>query len=216
MRHLVSGVTRRLPRAGLNVAAAVGAACLAVSLLAPALGFRPLIFESGSMSPTIPVGSLAVARLTDPEQLRVGDIVTVPFAEKYVTHRIVKLGHVGGMLMVTLKGDGNRRPDPTPYRVPSAVPRVLASAPAVGTVLAWFTRTPGVYVLAGYLVLLLWRMQRHQHRKLAAASTAAPRAEAAGEVPGDADLGVHTQPVEESWGSVLEQFEPWALVPADR
>lgn len=168
MRRVVGAAGRRLPAVGLNLAAAVGLACLAVSLLAPALGFRPLVFQSGSMSPTIPVGSLAAARLTAPSDLKVGDVVTVPFGEKYVTHRIVDMGHVGGMLLLTLKGDGNRRPDPTQYRVPSAVPRVVASVPVAGSVLAWFTRTPGVYVLAGYLVLLLWRLQRHQHRRQAA------------------------------------------------
>jgi hypothetical protein len=62
--------------------------------------------------------------------------------------------------------------------VPSAVPRVVASAPAAGTVLSWFTRTPGVYVLAAYLVLLMWRLQRHQHRKQAAAAPAATPAAA--------------------------------------
>jgi signal peptidase I len=168
MRRVAVGLGRRLPGVGLNLAAAFGAACLAVSVLAPVLGLRPLIFESGSMSPTIPVGSLGVARLTSPEDLRIGDVVTVPFGEKYVTHRIVNLGHVGGMLVVTLQGDGNRHPDPTPYRVPSAVPRVVAFAPAAGTVLAWFTRTPGVYVLAAYLVLWMWRLQRYQQRKQAA------------------------------------------------
>ena len=158
---------RWLSRWTLDVAAAVGVTCVVVSLLAPALGFRALIFQSGSMSPTIPTGSLGIARLTDPQELRVGDIVTVPFAEKFVTHRIVKIGHVGRELVVTLKGDGNRQADPTPYRVPSAVPRTVAHAPTAGTVLGWFTRTPGVYVLAAYLVLLLWRLQRHQQRRQA-------------------------------------------------
>jgi signal peptidase I len=171
MGRLVGRLGRRLPGLGLNLAAALGLACLLVSLVAPALGFRPLIFQSGSMSPTIPVGSLGIARLTDPAELRVGDIVTVPFAEKFVTHRIVKIGHVGRELVVTLKGDGNRKVDPTQYRVPTAVPRLVSSAPVGGTVLAWFTRTPGVYVLAGYLVLLLWRLQRHHHRKQSAAGS---------------------------------------------
>lgn len=171
MRRVITGVGRRIRGLVLTVAAVIGLACLAVSLVAPALGFRPLIFQSGSMSPTIPVGSLAAARLTPPSDLKVGDIVTVPFGDKYVTHRIVDMGHVGGMLMVTLKGDGNLRPDPTQYRIPSPVPRVVASAPVAGYVLAWFTRTPGVYVLAGYLVLILWRLQRHlQRRRLVTAA----------------------------------------------
>lgn len=160
----------RLSRWALNVAAALGVTVVVVSLLAPVLGLRALIFQSGSMSPTIPVGSLGVARLTDPGDLRVGDIVTVPFAEKFVTHRIVRIGHVGHDLVVTLKGDGNRQADPTPYRISSAVPRTVAYAPTAGTVLGWFTRTPGVYVLAGYLVFLMWRLQRHQHRRHAGRS----------------------------------------------
>ena len=186
-----------VPRWALNVAAAVGLTCLLVSLLAPVLGFRALIFESGSMSPTIPVGSLGVARLTAPDELRVGDIVTVPFAEKFVTHRIVKTGHVGRQLVVTLKGDGNRQADPTPYRVSSAVPRTLGYVPAGGSVLAWFTRTPGVYVLAAYLVLLMWRLQRHQQRRQVARHAA--------DEPG---------PVETTWGRWLERVAPLPALPA--
>jgi signal peptidase len=200
MTRLLGGIARRVPGLALTVAAALGTAVLAVSVLAPVLGFRPLIFQSGSMSPTIPVGSLALARLTNPQDLRVGDVVTVPFAEKYVTHRIVRIGHVGHALVVTLKGDGNRHADPTPYRVPSAVPRVVTSAPAAGTVLTWFTRAPGVYVLAAYLVLLMWRLQRHQHRKQAAAPA---EAEA---VTGSADLSFE-ETVEQSWGRFLERID---------
>jgi signal peptidase len=210
MGRVLGGVARRIPGLALTLAAALGTAVLAVSVLAPVLGFRPLIFQSGSMSPTIPVGSLALAHLTNPQDLRVGDIVTVPFAEKYVTHRIVRIGHIGQELVVTLKGDSNRRADPTPYRVPSAVPRVVTSAPAAGTILAWFTRTPGVYVLAAYLVLLMWRLQRHQHRKAAATAAAAMTADTSDGAEDDPSGSATDETADQSWGRFLERIDAMA------
>jgi signal peptidase I len=162
MRRSLGAVRRTTSQAALTLSAAVGCACLVAGVLAPLFGFRPLIFQSGSMSPTIPTGSLALAKLTDPHELKVGDIITVPWGDKFVTHRIVKIGHVDRMLLVTLKGDGNKKPDAAQYRISSPVPRVLGSVAGAGTVLAWFTHAPGVYVLAAYVVLLLWRLQRHQ------------------------------------------------------
>ena len=53
----------------LTAAAAIGTACLLVTVVAPLAGVRPLIFLSGSMSPTIPAGSLALARTVDAEDI---------------------------------------------------------------------------------------------------------------------------------------------------
>ena len=52
----------RLRETLLNLAAAGGAVCLIAVVLAVAFNITLILFKTGSMSPTIPAGSLAVVR----------------------------------------------------------------------------------------------------------------------------------------------------------
>ncbi|RYJ02767.1 MAG: signal peptidase I, partial [Actinomycetales bacterium] len=53
-------------------------AMLVVSVLVPRLaGATPYTVLTGSMRPTMPPGTLVVAKPVDPEALEVGDVVTV-------------------------------------------------------------------------------------------------------------------------------------------
>lgn len=145
----------------LTVGAVVGTLCLLGTLVAPLVGVRPLIFLSGSMAPAIPAGSLGLARTTDAEDLEVGDIVTVQKNGTYVTHRVLEITHAPGKATLLLRGDGNTVPDAAAYEVTS-VPRTFFSVPGVGTVVAWFSHTPGVYVLAAWVALVLGSLRRRR------------------------------------------------------
>lgn len=155
---------RRLFGAALSTlltgAAVIGALCLMATLVAPLVGVRPLIFLSGSMSPTIPAGSLALAKATPAEELEVGDIVTVRNSGTYVTHRVVEVTHAPGTATLLLRGDGNEVDDATVHEVSSA-PRTFLWVPGAGSVVAWFSHAPGVYVLAGWVALVLQQLRRH-------------------------------------------------------
>src|SRR5688500_13738077 len=63
------------------------------SILVPLLlGWQSLVVYSGSMEPTIPVGSIVVLQPVAPAQLQVGDVVTFARTAEpgvQVTHRIV-------------------------------------------------------------------------------------------------------------------------------
>jgi hypothetical protein len=92
----------------------------------------------------------------------VGDVVTVPEGTgTFVTHRVVEITHDDSVATLRLKGDANREVDPNVYQVMEA-PRVFASVPLVGRLVAWFSRPPGVYVLAGYVVLALGMLRRRR------------------------------------------------------
>lgn len=148
---------RALHRVGhlaLSLGAAIGVLCLVMTVAGVAFGVRPVIFLSGSMSPTIPAGSLAVARPVPAADLRAGDVVAVRAGEAQVTHRIVAITHHDRSATLRLRGDANPGADDQPYEV-EAAPRVLLSVPRAGVLLAWLSRTPGVFVLAGYAGLLL-------------------------------------------------------------
>ena len=69
---------------------------------------------TGSMTPTIPVGSIVIDRPVDPGTLHVGDIATYQKTAgkaEYITHRIVKVDTSKSPTMFTFKGDANRGPD---------------------------------------------------------------------------------------------------------
>jgi signal peptidase I len=143
----------------LTLTAVLGTLCLLGTLVAPLLGIRPLIFTSGSMSPAIPAGSLALAKTTGADDLQVGDIVTVPLNGNYVTHRIVEITHGPGRATLLLRGDGNKVNDAAAYPV-TEVPRTFVSVPRLGTFVAWFSHAPGVYVLAAWVALVLGTLRR--------------------------------------------------------
>lgn len=66
-----------LGQALLTVGAIAGAVSLIAMVLAGSMGIQPLVFRSGSMSPTINTGDLSLSRSIAADQLVVGDIVSV-------------------------------------------------------------------------------------------------------------------------------------------
>lgn len=155
-----SGLSR-LANHALTVAAVLGVTSLLAALLLAATGVTPLIFRSGSMSPTISTGSLALARSVHTSQLAVGDVVSVHDAQGVrVTHRVVEL--TAGQLF--LQGDANTTRDAVPYKVASA-DRVFFSTPHVGSVLSAVTNPIGrglLFVVIACVALTLIRPGRNR------------------------------------------------------
>ncbi len=149
---------RRVVDRALTVAAVLGVVCLALTVLAPMMGVRLLVFRSGSMEPTIATGAIGVVLREPVGDVHVGDVVTVtaPGGAR-VTHRVV--GTDGRILR--LQGDANAAPDPQPYR-PSTVDRLVAHVPLVGYVVGWATSGVGLLaltLLGAALLLLVLRPQ---------------------------------------------------------
>lgn len=139
----------------LTVGAVAGVLCLLVMVAGFALGVRPLVFLSGSMSPTIDTGALAIARSEPAADLRVGDIVSVPTpAGQRVTHRIVDVQHLEQVATLRLKGDANEAIDAAPYQVENA-DVVVFSIPGLGYLLNWLASPIGLFALGLYAALLL-------------------------------------------------------------
>lgn len=143
---------RRLGGLALTVAAVAGALSLAVALLFAVTGVTPLVFQSGSMSPAISTGSLALARTVDAEDLTVGDVVSVrDAAGTRVTHRVASIADDGAL---TLKGDANLSADAETYLV-DTVDRVFVSVPRAGAVLSALTGPAGRGLAAGLVLAVL-------------------------------------------------------------
>lgn len=140
----------------LTAFAVLGVACLLVFVGSMIFGVRPLVVVSGSMEPTVPVGSVVLSRTVPASEIAVGDIVTVerPRDLGLITHRVVSTTPTdGGAVELVLRGDANSVDDPEPYVVQTAG-EYVRHVPGLGH-LALFLQTRGGLVVAGALALVL-------------------------------------------------------------
>jgi len=159
--------------------ALVGATVLALLMVVPSLlGYQRYVIISGSMEPTLPVGSVVYDEVVPVDDIVVGDIITfVPPPEfdidSPVTHRVVEVAiaeenssHPGQRLFRT-KGDNNEDVDPwrmvldgpDQARVEHHVPYVgyFYMALQVRWVQLLLIVVPAV-ALVTYIVITLWRV----------------------------------------------------------
>jgi signal peptidase len=99
------------------------------------LPYQALIVRSGSMSPTIPTGSIVFYTKIASAKVKVGDVIAFSKpgdpTEK-VTHRVYQIGHSATGEYFTTKGDANGTPDD--WRVPAVGTGWIARfhVPAIG------------------------------------------------------------------------------------
>jgi len=90
--------------------------------------YKVYLVNSGSMSPSVPVGSLVFVKKEKPTDYKVGDVVTfiTPDAHRsIVTHRISNLfTNAFGLLMMQTKGDANTNGDPWETDIGSVIGKV--------------------------------------------------------------------------------------------
>lgn len=153
------GIARMLGDLGLWIAAAAGVVCIVLVILAVTANITLIMFRTGSMSPTIPAGSVAVVQRVDASRVEVGDVVTVDRDDELpVTHRVtsVEPGARESERIITMRGDANAADDPFPYTV-SSVRTVLFSIPGIASVIVGMG-DPWVLggLTAGATVLVVW------------------------------------------------------------
>jgi signal peptidase I len=96
--------------------------------------FRLSAIASGSMRPTLGIGTLVVVQsVSSPSQIRVGDIVEYnPLTiQGPLVHR-VEIDHTGSGPLYTTKGDNNPSPDPASFPFGRVIGKVVFSIPLVG------------------------------------------------------------------------------------
>ncbi|MFJ2553574.1 signal peptidase I [Microbacterium sp. NPDC087591] len=129
---------RLIADALLWLAAVGGVICIVLVVLAFTAQITLIMFRTGSMSPTIPAGSVAVVQRVPASDIAIGDVVTVDRADELpITHRVtsVEPGATADERIITMRGDANAQEDPFPYTVTS-VRTVLFSIPGIATVIA--------------------------------------------------------------------------------
>src|SRR5438067_11228392 len=96
------------------------------------VGYKPVAVYSGSMRPTLGVGSLAVDKVVDAHSVRVGDVITFndPYVKgRLVTHRVAQIVPTKHGLAYRTKGDANAARDPLAIRLNNQVGRVAFDVP---------------------------------------------------------------------------------------
>lgn len=142
----------------LTVLAGLGVVCIVATIAAFALNISLIMFKTGSMSPTISTGSLAVVKQIPASEIRVGDITTVSRGEGRlpVTHRVISVTPVdGGTYSIEMQGDANDSPDSQPYEVTEAR-KVLWHVPHLAYVMSTVSQPiymAGITVAAALLVV---------------------------------------------------------------
>lgn len=132
MSATTRGPGARVGSALLTLAAAGGVLCILFVVLAVGFHITLIMFKTGSMSPTIPTGSLAVVEQIAGGDIRVGDVITVDRQDALpITHRVTSVSPLdGGAVSITMRGDANPTEDPAPYVVTTAR-KVLFSVPGL-------------------------------------------------------------------------------------
>ena len=158
----------------LVVVAALGLVCWFV--FQAVAGASLITFRTGSMSPTMPQGAVAVTVPVQADEIEVGDVVTVQRAGESmpVTHRVIEVGPVqeraaneadiraaapgsgppdltsATARQLALQGDDNDQPDHLPYALTDAR-KVVFAIPGLGVALMML-QTP---IAMGALILLV-------------------------------------------------------------
>jgi signal peptidase I len=119
-------------------------------------GYRPVVVYSGSMRPTLGVGSLAVDRVVPASSVHVGDVITFddPYVKgRLVTHRVAQIVPTKYGLAYRTKGDANAARDPWAVRLGGNVGHVAFDVPVAGYVL-WYAHTREVRAALVLIVVL--------------------------------------------------------------
>ena len=131
--------------------------------IGPALGHQLVVIRGSSMSPAIPRGAVVDIARVQPQDIKVGDIVTLksPGGTVY-THRINRIVQLSDGMYIETIGDAVGQPD-TPLQPASEVAgRVTYSLPYLGLLMYMLTIPTGVlsiFCLALTMLLCIWLLE---------------------------------------------------------
>ena len=115
------------------------------------LGYQTFNVISGSMEPSLPVGSLVLTKGIPAEEVQVGDVIVFHRGGTAVTHRVVE-NQVEEQQFIT-KGDANKAEDfqPVPYQ--DLVGVVRHHYATLGALMGFFTTLTGKIILIALIAI---------------------------------------------------------------
>jgi signal peptidase I len=132
-------------------------------------GHEMMVVKSGSMTPTLAAGDIAIVSTIAPAQARPGDVVSFHDPsrnQKVVTHRVVETSSSAGAVAFITKGDRNTGTERWSTPADGTIGRLSFRVPALGRVLVAVASPTARAGLIGLLFLtlgavglrLVWRM----------------------------------------------------------
>jgi signal peptidase len=126
-------------------------------------GIEQYVVISGSMEPTIPVGSMVYSAQTEPSTLEEGDIIVFnsdKTGDTPITHRVME-NHVADGEIIT-KGDANGQNDTEPVAYADVLGKLVLHVPMLGYLAAPIATTTGkiamgCVILAAYILTVVGR-----------------------------------------------------------
>lgn len=122
-------------------------------------GLRVYTVLSPSMEPEYKTGALIYVKSVDPEELKVGDVITFMISdETTVTHRIVEvIRESDGSLHFRTKGDANPIDDGGSVHQDNVLGKPVFNIPYLGYAAKFVTQPPGMYlsVAIGLILTIL-------------------------------------------------------------
>ena len=127
-------------------------------------GYKPFIVLSGSMEHSIMTGDMVFVKETDPDSLKVGDVIAYKSGSAVVTHRIVEVKSENGETRYVTQGDANNAADQgmvKPADVEGIYQRRIAGA---GNLAMFMQTTTGMilFVVCPLVLFVLWDVIRRQ------------------------------------------------------
>ena len=96
-------------------------------------GVQPSLIASGSMTPAMLVGDVAVTRRVPAEEIEVGDVIRYRDGSFSTLHRVVEIQTGAGEITFITRGDTNDRSDP-PVPARDLEGKVILTVPKIGWV----------------------------------------------------------------------------------
>ena len=147
---------KSLPSAVLNfigtaIIVIIIAVCLALSV-PKVFGVNSYTVLTGSMVPSIPVGSVVYAKAADPASLAAGEVIVFydGHTDIPITHRIIENDTARGQ--VVTKGDANETQDLMPIPYMNIVGRVCLHIPILGYIASPLSSLMGKLAMAAIIV----------------------------------------------------------------
>lgn len=127
-------------------------------------GLKSMVVMSGSMSPYMEAGDVALMKSSPAEDVRVGDVICFSRQDGngLITHRVIGKKMINGDQFFQTKGDANTHPDGDLVHVSSIDGIVKGRIPKAGYVLQAGTsnRLPGLLVISFPVVLIVfWELR---------------------------------------------------------
>ena len=144
---------------------------VAIVTLPSVFGYQSLTVVSGSMVPTLGVGSVVIDEVIAPADARPGDIVTFkdPLHPRQLTHRLQRVRVESDTFYMTTLGDANDVAEHWSVPETGQIGRVVAHLPKLGYARAWLSSryarlgAMGLVLLLGALMLVdVWRPRRSE------------------------------------------------------